>query len=128
RVAVQRDPLADDRAIGRKAPLPERMTDHDGARTVPNTLLGREVAAEHGMHAEQRKEVLRDGNGAEANRFRTFAQRDVAVTVERRVGRDVGERSILPLEREEWIDLERLRRESGLRAVLNPHESIGIRE
>src|SRR4051794_2204019 len=69
RLIVDRQRATDDARIGGEAALPDSVAEKDGLGAVPLAFVVIEEAAELRLDAEERKEILRDGDSAEAYGF-----------------------------------------------------------
>ncbi len=98
---------------------------------MPFALFGSEEAAELGLDAEKREEILGDGHSGKTLGLSGASETAVSDAVEGKVGSHVGERFILGAEIEEMVDLEGLAGETDLAIVTmigDPNEAGGFAE
>ena len=104
------------------------MGEQNGSGAVPLAFFIAEAAAERGLDAEKREEILRYLDAGEALGLALAGELIVADAEEREVGGEIGEGSILRAEIEEVSNLRGLIGKAAAFMVTDPRDAIGIEE
>ena len=104
------------------------MAQHDDPGSVVSTFVRGELPASHRLHAEQRKEILRNRDGAQTLRRTGSRELAVANAVEGEIPCDIRKRRVPLAQVLEVCHLRRLTRQPAAVPIGDPHELTRVAE